>query len=275
MAKNNRWMPTDVGDYLADTMHLTYCQHGVYLLLLFQYWKTGPLPDDDVTLASIVKADIRIWKKSLAPVIRPFFSRHADGLLHQKRMDAEHGLKTGKGSAFVEPKAEQKQAQMQEQLLEQKQEQVLSKSSAKATTRARRDLNLNQGRRELTTPPDSTELARSHGNARTPRIGDPPEAWASLAETWSEDRGGVRRATRNGDFVDLTAEFTVDAARLNPETFRQDWAPLIAWMDAGIDGEDIITAVREVAAAKTYDPARVKSLAYFDRAVRARKASAA
>jgi uncharacterized protein YdaU (DUF1376 family) len=34
------------GDYLADTMGLSCCEHGVYVLLLAVSWQRGPLPDD-------------------------------------------------------------------------------------------------------------------------------------------------------------------------------------------------------------------------------------
>jgi uncharacterized protein YdaU (DUF1376 family) len=39
------WMPFYVADYLGDTGHLTYEEHGVYLLAILHYWQTGkPLP---------------------------------------------------------------------------------------------------------------------------------------------------------------------------------------------------------------------------------------
>ena len=82
-------MPLNVGDYLADTMRLTTLQHGAYLLLLFDYWRSGPLPDSDEQLAAVTKVDIKEWRAKIGPVVRRFFSIGEDGLLHQKRADAE------------------------------------------------------------------------------------------------------------------------------------------------------------------------------------------
>jgi uncharacterized protein YdaU (DUF1376 family) len=39
------WMPFYVADYLGDTGHLTWEEHGVYFLAIIHYWQTGkPLP---------------------------------------------------------------------------------------------------------------------------------------------------------------------------------------------------------------------------------------
>ena len=96
MSKNDTWMPLDIGDYMADTMRLTTLQHGAYLLLLMDYWKSGPLPDDDEQLSAICKMDAKSWKAN-SSVIRKFFKAN-DGLLHQKRADKERE-KTAKMSA--------------------------------------------------------------------------------------------------------------------------------------------------------------------------------
>jgi uncharacterized protein YdaU (DUF1376 family) len=72
------WMPFFVGDYRADTQHLSTAQHG-YLLLIMHYWQHGGLPDDDEQLARIVGMTAAEWRKN-RPAIRAFFGdgwRHA------------------------------------------------------------------------------------------------------------------------------------------------------------------------------------------------------
>lgn len=90
MKAADTWMPLYTADYLADTMHLNTLQHGAYLLLLMHQWRIGQVPDDDAQLAAITRCDLATWRKSVAPVIRPFF-RSADGVLVQKRLASERG----------------------------------------------------------------------------------------------------------------------------------------------------------------------------------------
>ena len=67
--KPDTWMPLYVGDYLADTMHLTAKQHGMYLLLIMAYWRHGgPLPDEPGYLASVAKVSQSEWQSE---AIRP------------------------------------------------------------------------------------------------------------------------------------------------------------------------------------------------------------
>lgn len=88
MAEASTWMPLYIGDYLADTMHLSGAEHGAYLLLIMHYWRTGPLLDDDKSLAAIARIDRKQWMSEIGPVVRNFFQ--LDGSrLHHKRIDAE------------------------------------------------------------------------------------------------------------------------------------------------------------------------------------------
>ncbi|QRQ86273.1 YdaU family protein [Cupriavidus oxalaticus] len=94
------WMPLFIGDYLADTTRLTTEQHGAYLLLLMDYWRNGPPPNDDATLAQITRLTAAAWKKAKPAVIR--FFKEEGGLLHQKRADEElRASQTRKESAVA------------------------------------------------------------------------------------------------------------------------------------------------------------------------------
>lgn len=78
------FLPLYIGDYLADTGHLSTTQHGAYLLLMMHYWRVGDLPDDDKQLASITKLPARVWL-DCRETLQAFFH---DGWKH-KRIDAE------------------------------------------------------------------------------------------------------------------------------------------------------------------------------------------
>lgn len=78
------WMPLYVGDYLADTTHLSAAQHGAYLLLIMHYWQQGTLPDDDEQLARIARMTLAEWRRN-RPIICAFFG---DGWRHS-RVDNE------------------------------------------------------------------------------------------------------------------------------------------------------------------------------------------
>ena len=87
MSKADSWMPLYVGDYLSATTRLTTEQHGAYFLLLLDYWKNGPPPNDDAVLAQIVRLSPSAWRKA-KPAIMGFFAVE-DGKLTQKRVDKE------------------------------------------------------------------------------------------------------------------------------------------------------------------------------------------
>lgn len=78
------WMPLNVDDYMADTLHLSAAEHGAYLLLIMRYWKDGGLPDDDRMVQRFSRLSNEQWAES-RDVLASFFE---PGWKH-KRIDAE------------------------------------------------------------------------------------------------------------------------------------------------------------------------------------------
>jgi uncharacterized protein YdaU (DUF1376 family) len=87
-AKSDAWMPLYIGDYLADTGHLTGAEHGAYLLLLMQAWtRGGPLPAEDERLRALARLDRREWARARNAVLA-FFERDGD-VLRNPRLERE------------------------------------------------------------------------------------------------------------------------------------------------------------------------------------------
>lgn len=87
MSKVDVWMPLYIGDYLSSTSRLTTEQHGAYMLLIMDYWKNGPLPDDDAVLAQICRMTSDAWSNA-SSTLRAFFKQDGSTLRHS-RIDAE------------------------------------------------------------------------------------------------------------------------------------------------------------------------------------------
>ena len=87
MMKVDIWMPLYIGDYLADTQRLTTEQHGAYLLLIMDYWRSGRPPDNDQVLAQICKLSPDAWCNAKA-MLKQYFSIE-DGCWVHKRIEAE------------------------------------------------------------------------------------------------------------------------------------------------------------------------------------------
>jgi uncharacterized protein YdaU (DUF1376 family) len=104
MAKADVWMPLFIGDYLADTGRLSTEQHGAYLLLIMDYWRNGPPPDDADTLAQITHLSLDAWSIAQAK-LKHFFSIE-DGVWRHKRIDEELvAARENKGKAQAKAKA--------------------------------------------------------------------------------------------------------------------------------------------------------------------------
>lgn len=81
------WYPRYPGDYLADTPMLSLEAHGLYNLILDYYWINGPLPDDEASLARLLRLDRRKFRRTFAELL-PYFSRK-NGKIYNARMDKE------------------------------------------------------------------------------------------------------------------------------------------------------------------------------------------
>lgn len=79
--------------YMGGTRHLTTLQHGIYGLLIYNYYLKGKLPNDEKLLARIAGLPMRVWLKN-RDVIAAFFQPDWT----HKRIDAELA-KMGKVSA--------------------------------------------------------------------------------------------------------------------------------------------------------------------------------
>ena len=85
--KADIWMPLYIGDYLADTSRLTTEQHGAYLLLIMDYWRSGKPPDNDQVLAQICKLSPDAWSNAKA-MLKQYFVIE-DGFWIHKRIESE------------------------------------------------------------------------------------------------------------------------------------------------------------------------------------------
>lgn len=104
MDKADVWMPLFIGDYLADTGRLTTEQHGAYFLMIMDYWRNGPPPDDAGTLAQITRLSPDAWSIAQAK-LQQFFSIE-QGVWRHKRIDQElAAAKENKGKAQAKAKA--------------------------------------------------------------------------------------------------------------------------------------------------------------------------
>ena len=84
------WMPLYIGDYLADTSHLSAEEHGVYLLLLMRCWTKGSIPSDRMQCMCIAHAKYEQGGCIVDAIIEEFFVLEEDGF-HNKRIDIERG----------------------------------------------------------------------------------------------------------------------------------------------------------------------------------------
>jgi 5-methylcytosine-specific restriction endonuclease McrA len=65
-------MRFNLGDYLADTMHLSTLQHGIFFRLLMHCAVHGELPKEERTVARIARMSVARWRRHAAAVLELF-----------------------------------------------------------------------------------------------------------------------------------------------------------------------------------------------------------
>jgi uncharacterized protein YdaU (DUF1376 family) len=68
-----------VGDYLANTGHLTTEEHGAYFLLIMHYWVHESLPKDSKSLSVLARVSLKRWngiETKLQPLFGPNWTHH-------------------------------------------------------------------------------------------------------------------------------------------------------------------------------------------------------
>ena len=231
MSHNNHWMPFYVCDYLADTGHLTGAEHGAYVLLLMHSWRTGPLPDDDRTLATIARTDWSAWRR-MAPTIRAFFTS-VDGRLVQARLERvrmKQGKKVEQKSAAG--KASDAARKAQRNVNERSTDVELPLPSCAKETEIeeeKKEPSLRSGRSPTSPalpsagpalpPSDARSALFSEGVERAVRLtGKPPKAMRGLLSKW------LQAAADDAALVSLVL---TEAEQLRP-------ADPIAWVTAAL-----------------------------------------
>lgn len=104
------WMPLYIGDYLADTQHLSAEESGAYLHLLMHSWKNGPLPANVEVLRRIAKVEKDAWSNAWS-TLQAFFKQCPDGAYVQERLErerAEWNAKKEKSSQKAQRAAEKR-----------------------------------------------------------------------------------------------------------------------------------------------------------------------
>lgn len=85
---NRPWMPFYVGDFIADTMHLSATETGIYLRLILHCWQHGTIPRNGRQLAIISHCDTRLWHQYSGTVLQ-FFDVVDASTMHHKRVSTE------------------------------------------------------------------------------------------------------------------------------------------------------------------------------------------
>lgn len=103
-----------------------------------------------------------------------------------------------------------------------------------------------------------------------PSLADGHHRWAHLGDREEIDSAtGRRHPIVAGWQLDVVCRLVCETAGINDANWRGDWRPVIAWLRDGLDvHEQIIPAIKRAVERSNYRAHEIRSLAYFDQAVR-------
>lgn len=216
------YMPLFVGDYLADTQHLTAAEHGAYLLLIMTYWqREKPLPDDDRKLARIARLGDDEWAAARETLAEFFEAR--DGLWLHGRIERELEV--------IADKREKARAAGR------------ASANARSTSAQRSFSERSTDAQPSQTRPEYRPTAPDAGAQASASTGDPPGDIEAECRAILGGKAPPRREPRDSDFpmldgferVDVLAACRDWATDPTAQALRR-WKPLTGWVRAARDG---------------------------------------
>lgn len=236
------YMPFFVGDYLADTAHLSAIEHGGYLMLIMNYWQRGgPLPADDRKLARIARMTDDEWSEARQNIAE--FFECDGGEWRHARIDREISIATEKSA---KAKAAARAS-------------VASRAPKAAAPVAQPDPTTPE--RECSTDGERTLSERST-IAELSRLGKARELGSTSLR--SAEPSAAARPPTDLDLVEAKCR-TAAGVENSPSPGLFNVAPILALIDEGFDlDRQIIPVLKAKAAAKKFG----RSWAFYVDAIR-------
>lgn len=249
------WIKFDIGQYKKRTCRLrTAAEHGVYMLLMMAYRSNGPFHDDDRILASTAQMGAVQWGK-MAHLMRSFFSKGTDGLLHQREWDEDIAE-----ANYISTARKLAAAQRKPKPAEEPKPVVANGANPEEKFGGMFDEQLGPDKR--------FSLAQIEGNRGQLMLGQ----YAGVQREIGGDPSGRKRVyagVRGHNMVCLAKAIRLLAEAAGKDrSWRTDWQVLVDWLNEGIELETILAAVKQAEERHRAGDGVIYSMRYFNQEVR-------
>lgn len=181
-------MPLYIADYIADTTRLTTEQHGAYLLLIMDYWRNGPLPDDDAALSNITRLPVAAWKKHRSTLARMF--QVEGGEWRHKRIDSERQEAEDNSIKYAERAKKAAAKRWEKQTIKEPRSNATSDASSNACS-------IPLGQLVDCTSPSPINSVPNGTGGKPPKVTDPDEIIFGYGVPLLTSAGNTDRASRS------------------------------------------------------------------------------